>query len=140
MSDGIVMTGSSTRQSLEMRVRCMRMAIAAIRMVMMEGIDMMPIVMNYPTVNATPPCGIVAPIERRHIAYVIGCPEIIIYSRCIKIYRLYHIVDAIYILVTYHLYGYVVRFVFLNIDRSNVLVDVFRKHCLQQDHVHILNG
>lgn len=53
----------------------------------------------------------------------------------VDIHRLDDIVAAVDILISNDLYGYLVRFVFLYIYRSHILVDVFRQNSLQHNEV-----
>jgi hypothetical protein len=103
-------------------------------MMVMIGIATMPVPIMCPTTMCVPPTGIIAPIPRRAPCVPITSPEPIIDNRSVNIHRFDDVVGTIYILVTYHLNGNLVgRFIFLHVDRSYILVDVFRQDSLQND-------
>ena len=61
-------------------------------------------------------------------------PEPIVDNRSIDIYRFDDVVRTIDVLVAYYLNADLVgRFIFLYIDRCNILIDIFGKDSLQND-------
>ena len=74
---------------------------------------------------------IITPIIRRVPYPPCRTPEPRIQQRCIEIYRLDDIINTIDIFITYNLNRYLLVLIFLNIDGSHILIDIFGQHCLQ---------
>ena len=100
-------------------------------MVMMVCVATMPIPVVCPTAVSVPPTRPVAPIPRAVPGVPGVAPEPIVDKRSIDKYRFYNVVSTVYILITYNLNGYVVRFVFLHIDGGYVLEYILCENSLQ---------
>lgn len=110
-----------------------RAETAAVAVVVMVGIAVVPIVIIRPDAMCIPPRGIVAPIPRRGVSVPIGTPEPVVDDGLVDIHGLDDIVGAVDILIPDDLDGNLVRLVLLNIYRCHILVDVFRQDSLQDD-------
>ena len=100
-------------------------------MAMMERIAVVPVAIPSPAVTHIPPTGIISPIPRRSPCIPCGSPEPIVDNRTIYINRLDDIVGSIDILVADNLYGNLVRLIFGNIDRCDILIDILRQDSLE---------
>ena len=99
----------------------------------MESIAVMPVPIMCPTIMYIPPTWPISPIPRRCPCVPSGAPEPIVYYRSIYIHRLYYIISAIYILITYYLNRHLVFFIFFHIYRRYILEDVFSQNSLKND-------
>ena len=104
-------------------------------MVMMESIAVMPIPVMSPAVVCVPPTRVITPVPRTMPCVPSVAPEPVVDYRSVDIYRFDDIVFAIDIFITYNLDGNIVRLVFFDIDRCNILIDIFSKNCLQDNQV-----
>ncbi len=60
-------------------------------------------------------------------------PEPVVYYRTVNEYRFDDVGLAVNVFIAYYLNAYLVFLVFLNVDRRNVLIDIFRQNSLQND-------
>ena len=105
----------------------------AVVVVMMESVAVMPVPIMLPAIMCVPPCRIISPVPRRCPCYPCRAPEPIVDYRTVNIYRLYDVVLAINVLVTYYLNGYNLVLIFLNVDRRYILEYILRQYGLQYD-------
>lgn len=78
----------------------------------------------------------IAPVPGRMVAVPRGSPEPIIDNRRIDIHGFDDIVGTIDIFVAHYLNGNGLRsFIFLHIDRGNILIDILRQNGLQEHQV-----
>lgn len=102
-------------------------------MMVMVSIAVMPVSIVCPTNVSEPPTRVETPVPRTIPRVPCIRPEPIVYYRSVNIYRFDDVVRTINILVPYNLNGNIVRFIFLNIYRGYILVDILRQDCLQND-------
>jgi hypothetical protein len=111
----------------------MRIVETAAGMMVVESVHVIVVVMPNPRRVADIPTRVIAPVIRRVPANPCRSPEPVVNNRAIDIYRLYHIVCAIHILVTYNLHGNGLVGLTLHINGGYILIDILCKHCLQND-------
>ena len=99
----------------------------------MESIAVVPVPVMRPTAVCVPPTRIIAPVPRRLPCVPVRSPEPVVYNRSIDIYRLDDIVGSIDIFVAYHLYFYLVLFVFLYVYGGYVLEYILCQNSLKND-------
>ena len=99
-------------------------------MVVMAAVPICPAMNGMPRV---PPSGPPTPVPGRRPAYPIGTPKPVIDNRSVDIYRLDDIVLTVDVFVANNLYGDVIGFVLLDVDGSNILIDILSKHRLQDN-------
>jgi hypothetical protein len=123
---------------IHVAVTVMRLAGVAVRVavvvMVVESAAVVPVYIPGYTAMVEPPGGVVTPVPGTCPCVPCGTPEPIVYHRTIDIYRLDHVVGAVDILVADDLHRHVVRLVFLDIDSSYILIDIFGKDGLQDDH------
>ena len=109
-------------------------AITAIRMQMMESVDVMPIIVYIPAVEVVPIRGVVIPIPGRIPSAPIRTPEPVIYDRTGDVYRLYNIVGTVDVLVAHYLNIHLL-ILLLNQNACYILIDILGEDCLKNDEV-----
>jgi len=119
--------------------RFMSVAITAIRMMMVEGIYVMPIVVNHPAVVGIPVGRVVTPVIGRVPNSPTRSPEPVVDYRTGDIYRFNNIISAINILISNHLNGNLLCCrVALNKNGCHILVYVFCQYSLQNNQMPVL--
>lgn len=104
-----------------------------------EIIDMVPIIVYYPTIIHMPITWVIAPIVRRMPTVPTWSPEPIVDDRSINIDRFDYIVCSIEVFIANNLYSYLLRrLIFFDIYTCYILIDVFCKYCLQYNKVGIV--
>ena len=132
-----------SRCILSARHTAVQFAIAAVNgmavteraavMVVMIRVAVMPVPVMCPAAVNIPPARVIAPIPRTLPCVPVRTPEPVVDNRPVHIYRFDDVVDAVHVLIAYHLYRHIVRFVFLHIDGSNVLINILCEDSLQYD-------
>ena len=106
----------------------------AVVVMMMESVAVMPVPVMCPAAVYIPTTRVITPVPRTMPSVPCVAPEPIVDNGSIDIYRFDDIVRTIDVLVAYHLNADLVgRFIFLYIDRCNILIDIFGKDSLQND-------
>ena len=96
----------------------------AVVVMMMERVAVMPVPVMRPAAMNIPPTRVISPVPRAMPCAPIRTPEPVVDERPIDIHRFDDVVDAVHVLIAYHLYRHIVRFVFLHIDGGNVLINI----------------
>lgn len=104
-------------------------------MVIMINMNMCAVSHMCPTGIRSIPTGPITPVPRRHITVPCRPPEPIVDNRSININRLNDIVLTIDIRIANHLYRSGLFAVFLYIDGSHILENIFRQYGLYQYHM-----
>ena len=106
----------------------------AVVVMVMESVAVMPVPVMCPAAVYVPPTRVITPIPRTMPSIPCVAPEPIVDNGSIDIYRFDDVVRTIDVLVAYYLNADLVgRFIFLYIDRCNILIDIFGKDSLQND-------
>ena len=106
----------------------------AVVVMVMESVAVMPVPVMCPAAVYVPPTRVITPVPRTMPSVPCVAPEPIVDNGSIDIYRFDDVVRTIDVLVTYHLNADLLgRFIFLYIDRCNILIDIFGKDSLQND-------
>lgn len=110
-----------------------RTETAAVAVSVVERIAVVPVVVIRPDGVRIPPARVVTPVPRRRVGVPVGSPEPVVDDRLVDIDGLDDIVRPVDILIADYLHGYFLRLVFLHIDGSHILIDVFGEDGLQDD-------
>ena len=138
MSCSIVTPSNGTMHVVVTRMGSMTPAITTVGMIVVETVDMMPVVMYEPAVVVAPISRVIVPIPRRIPYGPIGSPEPIINNRTSDIYRLDYVVGSIHILITDYLNRHLLcTLIFFNKHARYILIDVFCKYSLQNNKVSV---
>ena len=106
----------------------------AVVVMVMESVAVMPVPVMCPAAVYVPPTRVITPVPRTMPCVPCVAPEPIVDNGSIDIYRFDDVVRTIDVLIAYHLNADLVgRFIFLYIDRCNILIDIFGKDSLQND-------
>ena len=106
----------------------------AVVVMMMESVAVMPVPVMCPAAVYVPPTRVITPVPRTMPCVPCVAPEPIVDNGSIDIYRFDDVVRTIDVLIAYYLNADLVgRFIFLYIDRCNILIDIFGKDSLQND-------
>ena len=106
----------------------------AVVVMMMESVAVMPVPVMCPAAVYVPPTRVITPVPRTMPSVPCVAPEPIVDNGSIYIYRFDDVVRTIDVLIAYYLNADLVgRFIFLYIDRCNILIDIFGKDSLQND-------
>lgn len=97
----------------------------------MPGVAVTPVPIVSHQVVCVPPSGPVSPVPRAMPCVPIRTPEPIVYQRTVNIYRFDDVGRTVHVLIAYDLNAYLIRLVFLYVDRGYVLIDIFRQDSLQ---------
>ena len=99
----------------------------------MPGVAVTPVPIVSHQVVCVPPSGPISPVPRAMPCVPIRTPEPIVYQRTVNIYRFDDVGRTVHVLIAYDLNAYLIRLVFLYVDRGYVLIDIFRQNGLQND-------
>lgn len=106
----------------------------AVVVMVMESVAVMPVPVMCPAAVYVPPTRVITPVPRTMPCVPCVAPEPIVDNGSIDIYRFDDVVRTIDVLIAYYLNADLVgRFIFLYIDRCNILIDIFGKDSLQND-------
>lgn len=141
MSTSVIVASYRVTHIMISRTRTRSVTERAVGMPVVPMVAMVPVAIHRPTCPMMPPMGVEIPVVRRGPTCPERIPEPIVDVRTVDVDRLYHIVRAVYIFVTYHLRGDFTRdLVFLHVDGCHVLENILCQHGLYYHKVLVVGG
>lgn len=141
MANSIIVSLHPMMHVVEVTVWMMHCMIGADWVMIVVPVATIPIQVWINIVVRSPPYRPIVPIIRRMPAYPCSTPEPIVDKWSVDIDRLDDIVGSINILITNHLYSNrLCGLIFLNEDRSYILVNILRKYSLDNNKVFVAVG
>jgi len=100
---------------------------------MMVSVAVMPVPVVRPAGVPTPPTRPVIPVPGAMPCVPGIAPKPVVYQRTIDINGFYYVVGTVNVLIAYYLNTHLLICIFLYVDRSYILVDIFGENGLQYD-------